>query len=233
MIGVIANTIAVVVGGIIGLLAKKVIPEAWKDIIMKGIGLVSIYIGVSGSLVGENTLILIMSMVFGAMIGEGFKFEERLNGLAGRMEERFDAKGGNSNFAEGFITASLLMCVGAMTIVGALNAGLKGDNSLLFTKTAMDGVSAIMFTASLGVGVIFASVPVFVIEGGIVLLAAAVSPVLTTSVINEMTCAGSVLIVALGLNLATGTKLKVMNYMPAVFLPIILCPLYDYISGLI
>jgi len=96
----------------------------------------------------------------------------------------------------------------------------------------MDGVSAIMFTASLGVGVIFASVPVFIIEGGIVLLAAAVSPVLTTSVINEMTCAGSLLIVALGLNLAAGTKLKVMNYMPAVFLPIVLCPLYDYISGL-
>ena len=125
------------------------------------------------------------------------------------------------------------MCVGAMTVVGALNAGLKGDNTLLFTKTAMDGVSAIMFTASLGVGVIFASIPVFVIEGGIVLLAAAVSPVLTTSVINEMTCAGSLLIIALGLNMTLGAKLKVMNYMPAVFLPIAFCPLYDWIVSLL
>lgn len=233
MIGVIANTIAVIIGGLIGLVGKKVIPETWNDIIVKAIGLVAIYVGITGALNGENTLILIMSLVFGAMIGEGLKLDERLDSLAGNMEKRFDAKGGKSNFAEGFITASLLMCVGAMTVVGALNAGLKGDNSLLFTKTAMDGVSAIMFTASLGIGVIFASVPVFIIEGGIVLLAAAISPVLTTSVVNEMTCAGSLLIVALGLNMTVGTKLKVMNYMPAVFLPIAFCPLYDWIVSLL
>jgi len=233
MVGVIANTIAVIIGGLIGLGAKKIIPEAWKDIIMKGIGLISIYVGITGALEGDNTLIVIMSIVFGAMIGEACKLEERLNGLADKMEARLDAKGGKSNFAEGFVTASLLMCVGAMTVVGALDAGLKGDNSLLFTKTAMDGVSAIMFTASLGVGVIFACVPVFIIEGGIVLLATAVSPVMTTSVINDMTCTGSLLIIALGLNMTLGAKLKVMNYMPAVFLPIAFCPLYDWIVSLL
>jgi uncharacterized membrane protein YqgA involved in biofilm formation len=232
MIGVIANTIAVLIGGFIGLLGKKVIPETWNDIIIKGIGLIAIYVGITGALEGDNTLVVIMSIVFGAMIGEACKFEERMNGFAEKVERRFDSKGGSSNFAEGFITASLLMCVGALTVVGSLNAGLKGDNSLLFTKTAMDGVSAIMFTASMGIGVIFASIPVLVIEGGIVLLASAVAPVLTTDVVNNMTCAGSLLIIALGLNMTLGAKLKVMNYMPAVFLPIAFCPLYGWIVSL-
>ena len=124
------------------------------------------------------------------------------------------------------------MCVGALSIVGSLNAGLKGDNTLLFTKTAMDGVGAMMFAASLGVGVIFSSITVFVFEGAIVMLAGVVAPALTGDVINMMTCVGSLIIIAMGLNLVADTKLKIMNYMPAVFLPILFCPLYDWILGL-
>ena len=125
-----------------------------------------------------------------------------------------------------------MMCVGALSIVGSLNAGLKGDNTLLFTKTAMDGVGAMMFAASLGVGVIFSSITVFVFEGAIVMLAGVVAPALTGDVINMMTCVGSLIIIAMGLNLVADTKLKIMNYMPAVFLPILFCPLYDWILGL-
>ena len=216
MIGVISDTAAILLGGTIGFLAKKIIPASWNDIILKGLGLCSIYIGISGTLDGDNTLILIMAIVFGAMIGEGFRIEQRFNGFAERVERKFDSRGGKSNFAQGFITSSLMMCVGALSIVGSLNAGLKGDNTLLFTKTAMDGVGAMMFAASLGVGVIFSSITVFIFEGAIVMLAGV----------------GSLIIIAMGLNLVADTKLKIMNYMPAVFLPIPFCPLYDWILGL-
>lgn len=233
MIGVISDTAAILLGGTIGFLAKKIIPESWNDIILKGLGLCSIYIGIAGTLEGNNTLILIMAMVFGAMMGEGFRIEQRFNGFAERLEKKFDSRGGKSNFAQGFITSSLMMCVGAMSIVGSLNAGLKGDNTLLFTKTAMDGVGAMMFAASLGMGVIFSSITVFLFEGAIVLLAGVVAPALTSDVINMMTCVGSLIIIAMGLNLVADTKLKIMNYMPAVFLPIAFCPLYDWILAMV
>lgn len=148
------------------------------------------------------------------------------------VERKFDRRGRQVQFCAKGLTSSLMMCVGALSIVGSLNAGLKGDNTLLFTKTAMDGVGAMMFAASLGVGVIFSSITVFVFEGAIVMLAGVVAPALTGDVINMMTCVGSLIIIAMGLNLVADTKLKIMNYMPAVFLPILFCPLYDWILGL-
>lgn len=233
MTGVLADVLAIVIGGSLGYLAKKIIPESWNDIILKGLGLVNIYVGITGSLEGKNTLVLIISLVIGAMIGEGLQIEQRFNGFSKRIERRFDARGGKSNFAQGFITASLMMCVGTMAIVGSLNAGLAGDNTLLYTKAAIDIVGALMFAASLGFGVIFAAGPVLIIEGGIVLLAGILSPLLSESVISEMTCAGSVLIFAMGLNLVADTKLKLLNYMPAVFLPLAVCPMMELISGLV
>lgn len=233
MTAVIADVLAIIIGGTLGVLAKKLIPESWNDIIMKGLGLADIYIGVVGFIEGGNTLILIIAMVFGAMIGESLKIEQRFDYLAEKAEKKFDGGSGRSNFAQGFITASLTMCVGAMVVVGSLNAGLKGDIDLLLTKTTLDGFGAIMFAASMGIGVIFAAIPVLIIEGGIVLLAGVLAPFLTTEVVGEMTCVGSLLIVGLGLNLMIdGCRLKLMNYMPAMFLPIIICPLYDWVTGL-
>ncbi|MEY8369031.1 DUF554 domain-containing protein [Anaerovoracaceae bacterium 42-11] len=233
MIVAIADVLAIVIGGTIGYLAKKLIPENWNDIIVKGLGLADIYIGVMGFLEGGNTLIIIMAMVFGAMVGESLKIEQRFDKIAQRAEARFDDGSGKSNFAQGFITASLTMCVGAMVVVGSLNAGLKGDTDLLLTKTTLDGFGAIMFAASMGIGVIFAAVPVFIIEGGLVLLAGIVAPALTTDVVNQMTCVGSLLIVGLGLNLMIDScKLRLMNYMPAMILPVAICPIYDRIVGL-
>ena len=223
MIGVLANFIGVTLGSSVGLLAKKAIPESWNSVIMRGIGLCTLYIGFSGALVGENTIILILSMIAGVLIGEGFRIEERFNGFAHRVEDRF----GGINFAGGFITASLLMCVGAMSIVGSLDAGIKGDNTLLLTKTVMDTISAVVLSASLGIGVMFAGITVLVLEGGIVLIAEAVSPYLTDWVVNEMSCVGSVLIVAIGVNLIFDAKLKRLNYMPAMFLPLAFCPLFE------
>ena len=227
MLAVFVDVIAILIGATIGYLAKKVIPESWNEIVLKGLGLVSIYMGVDGALNGENSLVAIVGIVIGAMIGEGLQITQRFDRLALRAEEYFDWKGSKSNFAQGFIIASLQMCVGAMAVMGALDAGLRGNYSLLFAKAAIDLTGGMMFAASLGVGVIFAAIPVLLFEGGITLLATYLEPVLTTSVINEMTCIGSILIIAMGLNLVADTKLKIMNYMPAVFLPIVLCPLFE------
>ena len=227
MLGVIVDCIGILIGTTIGFLAKKVIPENWNEIVLQGLGLVSIYMGVDGALVGENALVAIIGIVIGSMIGEGLQISQRFDRLAARAEAYFDRKGSNSNFAQGFIIASLQMCVGAMAVMGALDAGLRGDYSLLFAKTAIDFIGGMMFAASLGVGVIFAVIPVLIFEGSFTLLASCLEPLLTTSVINEMSCIGSILIIAMGLNLVIDTKLKIMNYMPAVLMPIVLCPLFE------
>lgn len=223
MIGVIVNTATVIVGSIIGLLFKKFIPKDWGDFIMKGIALCVLYIGMQGALGGNNALIAIISMAVGAVIGLALDLDKHLNNFANRIEKKFKKDDNEISIAEGFVSASLLFCVGAMTIVGSLNAGLQGDNTLLFTKATLDGISAIILSATLGIGVLLSAGFVFVFQGAIVLLAQLVAPVLTDACINEMTCVGSLLILAIGLNMLGVTKLKVMNYMPAVFLPIILC----------
>lgn len=223
MIGVIVNTATVIAGSIIGLLFKKFIPKDWGDFIMKGIALCVLYIGMQGALGGENALIAIISMAVGAVIGLALDLDKHLNNFANRIEKKFKKDDNEISIAEGFVSASLLFCVGAMTIVGSLNAGLQGDNTLLFTKATLDGISAIILSATLGIGVLLSAGFVFVFQGAIVLLAQLVAPVLTDACINEMTCVGSLLILAIGLNMLGVTKLKVMNYMPAVFLPIILC----------
>lgn len=228
MLGVIVNTIAVIVGSSVGLLLKKGIPDAMKDVIMKGLGLCTIYIGITGALKGQNPLILILSIVIGAIIGQGIDLDAALNRFAGKLEKRFKKEGEETSIAEGFVTASLLFCVGAMTIVGSLQAGLSGDNEMLFTKSMLDLISSCIFASALGVGVLFAAGFVFAFQGIIVLLAQYVSPFLGNNVIAEMTCAGSLLIIALGLNIIGVTQFKVMNYLPAIFLPIVICPLMAY-----
>ncbi len=237
MIGVIANTIAVLIGSAIGLLLKRGIPEKVSGAVMHAIGLCTVYIGISGALGGKNTLVLILSMALGTLLGAWIDIDTRFTGAVEKLEARFRRGDGKTSIAEGFIAASLLFCVGAMTIVGSLQAGLSGDNSMLFTKSVLDLISSFVFAASLGVGVVFAAGFVFVFQGAIVLAAQFAAPLLSEAVIAEMTCAGSVIIVALGLNLLGITKLKIMNFLPAIFLPILLCPLYDiaaaWLSGLI
>ena len=208
-----------------GLLAKKAIPKNWTNFIMAGMGLCTMYIGISGAFEGQNTLIAVISIALGAIIGLAVDIDRRVNNLAEKIEKRFvkDAGEGEATFSEGFVTASMIFCVGAMTIVGSLQAGLIGDNTMLFTKATLDGISAVIFSASLGIGVMLSAAFVLVFQGAIVLLAQAVEPFLSDAVIAEMTCVGSLLIVAIGLNILGVTKLKVMNFMPAVFLPIILC----------
>ncbi len=224
MLGTIVNTIAVMVGACIGLVMKRGLSEKLADTLMKGLGLCTMFLGISGSLKGENSLIMIISMVLGTMIGEGLDLDLRIRQLGEFLERRFRSKDGTKiSIAEGFVTSSLLFCVGAMAIVGSLQSGLTGNHEMLFNKSMLDFVAAIIFASSLGIGVVFAAGFVLVYQGSITLLAQWISPFLTDTVVNEMTCVGSVIIIGLSLNMIGITKLKVMNYVPAIFIPIILC----------
>lgn len=223
MLGVIVNVGTVLIGSLVGLFLKRGIPEKVTEALMVGIGLCTVFIGISGALQGENTLVLILSMAIGTVIGTLLDIDRQLNRLAAYVEKRFKQKDGQVTVAEGFVTASLLFCVGAMTIVGSLQAGLTGDCEMLYTKATLDLISSCVLSASLGIGVLLADVFVLVFQGGLVLLAGFIAPFLTDYAIGEMTCAGSVLIIALGLNLIGVTKIKVANYLPVILIPPLLC----------
>lgn len=224
MLGTIVNTIAVIIGASIGMFFKKGIPQKLSDTMMKGLGLCTLFLGISGSLDGQNSLILIISMVVGALIGEGIDLDAKLNRLGNWLENKFKSKDGSKvSIAEGFVSASLLFCVGAMTIVGSLQSGLQGNHEMLFNKSMLDFVAAIIFASTMGVGVMVSAAFVFIYQGAITLLAQWVAPILSDVVIAEMNCVGSVIIIGLALNMLGITKLKVMNYVPAIFIPILLC----------
>lgn len=223
MLGVLINVGTVLVGSLVGLFLKRGIPEKLTEALMIGIGLCTVFIGISGALQGENTLVLILSMAIGTVIGTLLDIDKQLNRLVACVEARFRQKDGQITVAEGFVTASLLFCVGAMTIVGSLQAGLTGDCEMLYTKATLDLISSCVLAASLGIGVLLADIFVFIFQGGLVLLAGLIAPFLTDYAIGEMTCAGSVLIIALGLNLIGVTKIKVANYLPVILIPPVLC----------
>lgn len=224
--GTIVNALGILAGTAAGLLLGKLIPERLSDAVSKGIGLCVFYIGVSGTLAGEKTLVLIISMVLGILAGELLRLDDCLNALGNAVERRFTkngAGGAKGKIAEGFVTASLLYCVGAMAIVGSLESGLSGDHATLYAKTVLDSVSSVVYASTMGFGVALSAIPVLLYQGAITLGASLLAPVLTDAVIAEMKCAGSVLIVAMSFNMLGITKLKVMNAVPAVFFPILLC----------
>lgn len=230
MPGVLVNTLTVLLGGTIGTLFKKGIPEKLTDALMKGIGLCVIYIGIKGAFEGSNTLVLILSIVFGAVVGTLIDIDGLINRFANWVEKKFNKKDGKKvSVAEGIVTATLLFCVGSMTVVGSLNAGLKHDNETLYTKAMLDAVSSLVLASTMGVGVILSAACVFVIQGGLVLMSGLLEGVLTQAAVNEMTCAGSVIIIAIGLNLTGISKFKVANYIPA----IIFAPVFLWIFSLL
>ena len=221
--GAIVNCLAIILGGSVGLFLKKGIPEKIGNTVVNGVALCVMLIGISGALEGKNTLITIVSIAIGAVIGELIDIDALINRAAKGIEDKLNRKGGNVRFAKGFVTATLLFCVGAMAIVGSLDSGLPGDNTTLYTKSLLDGITAIIFAANFGVGVLASSVPILIYQGGITLLASLVAPLLSDVIIAEMTCVGSLLIIALSLNMLKITEIKVANYIPAIFIPIILC----------
>ena len=185
---------------------------------------------------GKNVLILIASVVLGAITGTLLNIDGRISSLAEKVEARFRKKDAEVSVAEGIITATLLFCVGSMTVTGSIQAGLTGDNSLLITKAMLDLVSSMILASSLGVGVLLSAAAVLVIQGGLVLLAGLLAPVMSAGAINEMTCAGSLLIIMIGTNLMGMTKIKVADFLPAIFFaPVIfnLIPLFQQLWALV
>ena len=182
------------------------------------------YIGIKGALKGENEIIAILSVAVGAVIGELLRLDERLEKLGGWIERKCKKREDDkTSVTEGFVSASLLFCVGAMTILGSLESGISGDHSTLFLKSILDFTCSIIYASTLGYGVLFSAATVLVIQGSITLLAGWIAPVLTETVILEMSCVGSILIIGLALNMLGITKLKMMNYIPAIFLPLLFC----------
>lgn len=227
LVGTFVNTGAVIAGSLLGMLLGNILPERLRDTVMKGLGLCTLFVGIDGMLGGSNALIAIISVAVGAVAGELCDLDGRLNRFAEGLEKKIKKgrEGEGPSLAEGFVTASLVFCVGAMTIVGALNDGLTGNHEMLFTKATLDFVSSIIFASSLGLGVMLSAAAILTIEGGIACLASLVAPLLqqNPNTVPEMTVVGSILIVGISLNLLGITKLKVMNYVPAIFLPILLC----------
>lgn len=222
MLGVLVNTVAVVIGGIIGTLFKKHISEKVSSAILGALGLCITVIGISGALKGENTLIAIASMVLGTAVGTAADIDGKLNRLGRWVERKLVKEDSKTSLAEGMVTGTLLFCIGSMTIIGSLNAGISHDNEMLYTKAMLDGITSIMLATTLGIGICLSAVSVGVIEGGLTLLAVFISRFLTDSATVEMNCVGSIIIMAIGLNMCKITKFKVANFIPAiVFAPLI------------
>ncbi len=221
MLGTIVNCITIIVGSAIGLIVNGRMPERISNTIMKGLALCVLYIGISGALKGENSIEMIICIAIGAFIGELIDIDKRLVQLGDYLEGKFKSKSEKVSISEGFITSSLLFCVGAMSLVGSLECGLKGDYTTIFAKSMLDGISAVVFASTLGIGVILSVATVFIYQGSITICARFLNGILNTTVIDSMSAVGSLLIIGLAINILCDKDIKVANLLPAVFIPII------------
>lgn len=220
MIGTVTNAAAIAAGSLIGVLLRKVIPGPVKETVMQGLGLSVLLIGIQMSLKTEDVLLVVISLVVGGAAGQIIDIEKLLSQIGSRLEARFG--GGESKFSKAFVAASLIYCVGAMAILGSIEDGLSGNPSILFAKSALDGVSAIIFSSTMGIGVLFSALPVFLYQGAITLLADTFKNLLTEGVISELTATGGLLIVGIALNLLGVREVKVGNLLPALVVVLVL-----------
>ncbi|MFH1152455.1 MAG: DUF554 domain-containing protein [Pseudomonadota bacterium] len=219
MLGTIVNAAAIVAGSIAGLLFRGGIPDKYNKTIMHAISLAVLVIGIKGALKSDELLIVIFSLALGSLLGELLRIEDHLGFLGKFLEKRFAKNDGG--FYQGFITATLLFCVGSMAIVGSLESGLTGNHQTLFAKSALDGITSIILASTFGVGVAFSSFPLFLYQGGITLAAVLVKPFLTPDVVTQMSSVGGVLIMAIGINLMGAARIRIGSMIPAVFLPMV------------
>lgn len=231
-LGTIINIIAVIVGGCAGLCMKKGLKKRFQDTLMQACGVAVVFIGAVGALPGllsmsengvmetRNTMLLIFSLVIGAVIGEAIDIEMRMEQFGTWLKAKVGAEG-EATFVEGFVTTSLIICVGAMAIVGSLQDGLTGDYTLLVSKAVLDAVIVMVFAATLGVGAVFSALSIGIFQGSITILAVFISKYVTDTMISYLSCIGSVLIFCVGINLLFGKKIKVGNLLPALIVPVI------------
>ena len=221
MIGTVINAAAVIVGSLLGLLLRKGIPQQLKDTLMSGMGLCVMLIGIQGALGTENVMLVILAIVIGGCIGVALQIEKRLDRLGQKLQARF-SRSENDSFGKGFVTASLMYCVGAMAIVGSMDSGLRGDHSTLIAKSILDGVNSIILASTMGPGVMLSAAAILIYQGAIALLAQFVAPILTDRAIAEMSAVGGVLITGIGLNMIRKEHIPVGDLLPAIFTPLAL-----------
>ena len=219
LLGSLVNGGAIVVGGLVGMFAGKLLPERLRGSVMAALSLMTIGIAAPGLLKSANALIPIISMVVGTIIGELLNIDAAVNKLGDALQKKCNG----SPITEGFVTGSLVFAVGALAVMGALESGLQHQHSILISKAVIDGVGALVFASTMGLGVALSGVTVLVAEGSMALLASLVAPYLGEAVVNEITFVGSLLIVGISLNLLGVTKLRILNMVPAILLPILLC----------
>lgn len=235
MIATVINCILVLGGSALGIVFKNRISERFTRVLTQALGLCVLGIGMTALVKSENTLCVVACMVVGAIIGEALDIESRLDHLGDALKNKLTKPGGESRFTEGFVTASVLFCVGSMAIMGALEAGLNGKYDILISKGVIDGVTSISFAAAMGVGVAFSVIPLFIYQGALTLLASVVGPFLGAAVVTEMSAVGGAIIAGIAVNmLGLGkTRLRVGNLLPAIFLPIVYFPLVAWLAGLL
>lgn len=219
MLGTIVNAGAIIIGSLIGYFFKSLIPEKYSESLIKGSALAVILIGVKLGLQGNNLTLLIISILLGTLIGEILGIEDKLDLLGNKLENKFSNT--KDSISKGFVTCTLIYCIGSMAIIGSIQSGLTGNHEILYAKSLLDGIISITLASTLGIGVLFSSVSVFIYQGTITLLARFLESALTEVTVNEMTAVGGILIMAIGLNFLDIKRIKVGNMLPAVFIPII------------
>ncbi len=220
MIGTIVNVIAIILGSLLGLLIKSKIPEKVNKIIFQVIGLFTITLGITMAIKTNNSLVLVFSLIIGSVIGEILDIDKYLENLSLILKNKL--KSSNDKFSEGFITATLIYCIGPMAVLGSLEEGLGNSPNLLLVKSVLDGVASIALSSALGIGVIFSSIPLFLYQGGITLFASYVSKYLSDAIIVELSAVGGILLLGLGMNIAEIKKFKVVNMLPSLIIVVII-----------
>ncbi len=231
LLGTLVNGALIIVGVAIGLLFRN-IPERMKETVLFGIGLVVLLLGIQMALEGSNIVLILLSVLSGAVIGESMQLEEKLNAIGHWIESKFSIKN-QGNIAQGFITATLIFVIGAMAVIGALDSGLRNDHEVLITKAFLDGFMALILTSTLGFGVIFSVIPVVLYQGSIALGAAYINQWIPQSAmelfITELTATGGLLIIAIGLNILQITKIRIANLLPSILTLFIFWSIYTFI----
>lgn len=225
LFGTIVNGLLIVIGSIFGMFFTR-IPEKYKETVMHGIGLAVILIGLQMAFSTENIVIVLISLLFGAIIGEFFRIEDALNRLGMWLGSKFTTKDDTISVSQGFITGTMIFCIGAMAIIGALDSGIRGDHEVLITKGIIDGFTALVLTTTLGFGVLFSVIPLILYQGAITLFATQIEKwvpeAMLEGLILEITSVGGLLIVAIGLNLLKIKEIRVANLMPALLLVVLI-----------
>ncbi|MDD3852998.1 MAG: DUF554 domain-containing protein [Syntrophomonadaceae bacterium] len=229
MTGTIINASAIVAAGLIGLMLRKGIPENMSRTMQDGLGLLVLVIGIQYGFKADNLAIVALSLATGAIIGEWRQWEARLEQWGIYLQNRFDNNNGGQ-FARGFVTATLLFCVGAMAVVGSLEDGLTGNYQILLVKSILDGIFSLLFAASMGIGVLFSAFPVLIYQGAISLGAGFLKPLMTEPMLNNITSCGGIIIAGLGLNLIGLTRIRVANLLPGLIILPFIMMLFSFLS---